>query len=228
MKRPRRIRKRKGSDHLSISARNAEWEAVRGKADRAGLPIARYVKGLVERDLGARQGVHGAGGRRAARAAGGGAGDPRAAAGGRGPAGGRPRTGPRGAGPAGAEEGQAGEEFRCAGAAPGQPVRGVRRRGRDGLRAEVLGRWRCRTSSATGTTRGTIPSTAGRASGTEGRRRSWACGRMSARRASRRCCRAGSRGRIPVSAGCGTAGTSTGRAGTSPSRRRSRCRWRRW
>ena len=56
MKRPRRIRKRKGSDHLSISARNAEWEAVRGKADRAGLPIARYVKGLVERDLGGAKG----------------------------------------------------------------------------------------------------------------------------------------------------------------------------
>ena len=56
MKRPRRIRKRKGSDHLSISARNAEWEAVRGKADRAGLPIARYVKGLVERDLGGDKG----------------------------------------------------------------------------------------------------------------------------------------------------------------------------
>ena len=57
MKRPRRIRKRKGSDHLSISARNAEWEEVRGKADRAGLPIARYVKGLVERDLGGDKGL---------------------------------------------------------------------------------------------------------------------------------------------------------------------------
>ena len=56
MKRPRRIRKRKGSDHLSISARNAEWEAVRARADRAGLPIARYVKGLVERDLGGDKG----------------------------------------------------------------------------------------------------------------------------------------------------------------------------
>ena len=52
MKRPRRIRKRRGSDHLSISARNAEWEAVRASADRAGLPIARYVKRLVDRDLG--------------------------------------------------------------------------------------------------------------------------------------------------------------------------------
>ena len=57
MKRPRRIRKRKGSDHLSISARNAEWEAVRARADRAGLPIARYVKGLVERDLGGDKGL---------------------------------------------------------------------------------------------------------------------------------------------------------------------------
>ena len=56
MKRPRRVRKRKGSDHLSISARNAEWEEVRARADRAGLPIARYVKGLVERDLGGDKG----------------------------------------------------------------------------------------------------------------------------------------------------------------------------
>ena len=56
MKRPRRVRKRKGSDHLSISARNAEWEEVRARADRAGLPISRYVKGLVERDLGGDKG----------------------------------------------------------------------------------------------------------------------------------------------------------------------------
>ncbi len=56
MRRPRRVRKRKGSDHLSISARNAEWEEVRARADRAGLPIARYVKGLVERDLGGDKG----------------------------------------------------------------------------------------------------------------------------------------------------------------------------
>lgn len=52
MRRPRRIRKRKGGNHLSISARNAEWEEVRAKAERAGLPISRYVKRLVERDLG--------------------------------------------------------------------------------------------------------------------------------------------------------------------------------
>ena len=52
MRPPRRVRKRKGGNHLSISARNAEWEAVRARADRAGLPIARYVKRLVDRDLG--------------------------------------------------------------------------------------------------------------------------------------------------------------------------------
>ena len=52
MRPPRRVRKRKGGNHLSISARNAEWEAVRASADRAGLPIARYVKRLVDRDLG--------------------------------------------------------------------------------------------------------------------------------------------------------------------------------
>ena len=52
MRRPRRVRKRKGGNHLSISARNAEWEEVRAKAERAGLPISRYVKRLVERDLG--------------------------------------------------------------------------------------------------------------------------------------------------------------------------------
>lgn len=52
MRPPRRVRRRKGGNHLSISARNAEWEAVRASADRAGLPIARYVKRLVERDLG--------------------------------------------------------------------------------------------------------------------------------------------------------------------------------
>ena len=52
MRPPRRVRKGKGGNHLSISARNAEWEAVRAKADRAGLPIARYVKRLVDRDCG--------------------------------------------------------------------------------------------------------------------------------------------------------------------------------
>ena len=52
MRPPRRVRRRKGGNHLSISARNAEWEAVRASADRAGLPIARYVKRLVDRDLG--------------------------------------------------------------------------------------------------------------------------------------------------------------------------------
>ncbi len=51
MRRARRRGKRKGSGHLSISARDAEWDEVRTRAERAGLPIARYVKRLVERDL---------------------------------------------------------------------------------------------------------------------------------------------------------------------------------
>ena len=51
MKRPRRVRKRKKSKHLTISARNAEWKEARAKADRRGLSIARYVKTLMDRDV---------------------------------------------------------------------------------------------------------------------------------------------------------------------------------
>ena len=51
MKRPRRGRKRKGGKHLTISARNAEWEEARAKADRRGLAIARYVRTLMDRDV---------------------------------------------------------------------------------------------------------------------------------------------------------------------------------
>ena len=51
MRRPRRGRKRKGSKHLTISARNAEWEEARAKAVRRGLSIARYVKTLMDRDV---------------------------------------------------------------------------------------------------------------------------------------------------------------------------------
>ena len=51
MKRPRRVRKRKESKHLTISARNAEWEEARAKAVRRGLSIARYVKTLMDRDV---------------------------------------------------------------------------------------------------------------------------------------------------------------------------------
>ena len=51
MKRPRRVRKRKGSKHLTISARNAEWKEARAKADRRGLSIARYVRMLLDRDV---------------------------------------------------------------------------------------------------------------------------------------------------------------------------------
>ena len=48
---PVHIAKRKGSKHLTISARNAEWEEARAKADRLGLSIARYVKTLLDRDV---------------------------------------------------------------------------------------------------------------------------------------------------------------------------------
>ena len=36
--------------HLSISATDAEWETVRDHAARRGLPINRYLVGLVDRD----------------------------------------------------------------------------------------------------------------------------------------------------------------------------------
>ena len=51
MKRPRRGRKRKGGKHLTISARNVEWEEARVKAKRRGLSIARYVRMLMDRDI---------------------------------------------------------------------------------------------------------------------------------------------------------------------------------
>ena len=51
MKRPRRGRRRKGGKHLTISARNAEWEEARAKAGRRGLSIARYVRMLMDRDV---------------------------------------------------------------------------------------------------------------------------------------------------------------------------------
>ena len=51
MKRVRRRRKaRRPSRHISISATDADWEVVRGNADRRGLSIARYLLELVERD----------------------------------------------------------------------------------------------------------------------------------------------------------------------------------
>ena len=51
MRRPRRRRKRKGSKHLTISARNAEWEEARAKADRRELSLSRYVRMLLDRDV---------------------------------------------------------------------------------------------------------------------------------------------------------------------------------
>ena len=51
MKRPRRGRKRKEGKHLTISARNAEWEEARVKAERRELSRARYVRMLMDRDV---------------------------------------------------------------------------------------------------------------------------------------------------------------------------------
>ena len=56
MKRPRRRRKAKFGKHISISARDPEWEAVQRNAKLRGLSIARYLVLLVERDA-AREGA---------------------------------------------------------------------------------------------------------------------------------------------------------------------------
>ena len=40
----------KPARHLSISATDTEWDTVRNHAARRGLPINRYLVGLVERD----------------------------------------------------------------------------------------------------------------------------------------------------------------------------------
>ncbi len=50
MRRPRRRRKAKFGKHISISARDPEWEVVQRNATRRDLSIARYVMWLVERD----------------------------------------------------------------------------------------------------------------------------------------------------------------------------------
>ena len=51
MRRSRR-RGKPEANHLSISATDTEWEEVRRKADLRGLPMARYLVGLAERDGG--------------------------------------------------------------------------------------------------------------------------------------------------------------------------------
>ena len=38
------------SMHLSLSATDAEWDAVRARAEARGLSVARYLVGLAERD----------------------------------------------------------------------------------------------------------------------------------------------------------------------------------
>lgn len=49
MRRAKRRRKPVGK-HISLSATDADWEAVRSNANRRGLSIARYLVELVERD----------------------------------------------------------------------------------------------------------------------------------------------------------------------------------
>ena len=43
-------RRRKVGKHISLSATDADWETVRGNANRRGLSIARYLVELVERE----------------------------------------------------------------------------------------------------------------------------------------------------------------------------------
>ena len=50
LSRRRRRELKPDSRHLSLSATDAEWDAVRDKAKRRGLSIARYLVGLAERD----------------------------------------------------------------------------------------------------------------------------------------------------------------------------------
>ena len=50
LSRRRRREMKPESRHLSLSATDAEWDAVREKAKRRGLSIARYLVGLAERD----------------------------------------------------------------------------------------------------------------------------------------------------------------------------------
>ncbi len=50
LSRRRRREMKPDSRHLSLSATDAEWDAVREKAKRRGLSIARYLVGLAERD----------------------------------------------------------------------------------------------------------------------------------------------------------------------------------
>ena len=49
----RRSRRRRGKPnrHVSLSATDAEWAVVSGNAERRGLSKARYLMGLVERDI---------------------------------------------------------------------------------------------------------------------------------------------------------------------------------
>ena len=50
LSRRRRRELKPDSRHLSLSATDAEWEAVREKAARRGLSITRYLVGLAARD----------------------------------------------------------------------------------------------------------------------------------------------------------------------------------
>ena len=50
LSRRRRAERKPEGRHLSLSATDAEWEAVRARAEARGLTIARYLIGLAERD----------------------------------------------------------------------------------------------------------------------------------------------------------------------------------
>ena len=50
LSRRRRAERKPAGRHLSLTATDAEWEAVRARAEARGLSIARYLIGLAERD----------------------------------------------------------------------------------------------------------------------------------------------------------------------------------
>ena len=50
LSRRRRREEKPASRHMSLSATDAEWDAVRARAEGRGLSIARYLVGLAERD----------------------------------------------------------------------------------------------------------------------------------------------------------------------------------
>ena len=57
LSRRRRAERKPEGRHLSLTATDAEWEAVRARAEARGLTIARYLIGLAERDGAAEPGA---------------------------------------------------------------------------------------------------------------------------------------------------------------------------